>query len=493
MKNIKRIILPCIISFIILTINNYSLANTAKVSATAVRIRETASTDSNILINIYKEDKVEILEENGEWYKVKYGETVGYAKAEFFTKDGETQETTTPETPVATEAEMTQPEAESQNTTTDNLVSNYAETVESSEQSVVPTEENTESTIKEFNIGETINLPNSVKIRTIPSLVAGEKDEIQQGVNITVEAQLGNWYKITDQTVSGWITKSKLNTASVAVEQPAVEEQNEQVQSQPEVPQTTTSAENVENTTTEQAEQTQEAQNTTSEGSTALNKTAVVIVETARVRETPSKTSDIVAILDEDDVVTIVAEEGEFYKIKTNEISSGYISKSLVKEKDVTSRSLTEERTDTVSVEENEALNEALSQETTPSTKGSEIVEFAKQFLGYPYVLGCSSPESGFDCSGFTRYVFGNFGYKLGSVAASQTSLGAVVERENLQTGDLILFYNEAKTKIGHCGIFMENGDFIHSANPQRGVVIDNLNTNSYYSERFVTARRIAE
>ena len=106
--------------------------------------------------------------------------------------------------------------------------------------------------------------------------------------------------------------------------------------------------------------------------------------------------------------------------------------------------------------------------------------------------FGASSPEKGFDCSGFTRYVFGHFGFTLGQVAASQTSLGSVVERENLQTGDLLLFYDDGKTKIGHCGIYIGGGDFIHSANAQRGVVIDNLNTNSYYSQRFVTARRIA-
>ena len=107
--------------------------------------------------------------------------------------------------------------------------------------------------------------------------------------------------------------------------------------------------------------------------------------------------------------------------------------------------------------------------------------------------FGCSTPESGFDCSGFTRYVFGHFGYTLGRVAADQTSLGEVIERADLQTGDLLLFYDAGKNKIGHCGIYIGNGEFIHSANPQRGVVTDNLNTNSYYSQRFVTARRIIE
>lgn len=82
--------------------------------------------------------------------------------------------------------------------------------------------------------------------------------------------------------------------------------------------------------------------------------------------------------------------------------------------------------------------------------------------------FGCSSPEKGFDCSGFTRYVFGHFGYTLGQVAANQTSVGSIVERGDLQIGDLLLFYDEGKTKIGHCGIYIGGGDFIHSANARK-------------------------
>ena len=67
------------------------------------------------------------------------------------------------------------------------------------------------------------------------------------------------------------------------------------------------------------------------------------------------------------------------------------------------------------------------------------------------------------------------------------------MSRNDLRPGDLILFYDEAKTKIGHTGIYISNGDFIHSANPQRGVVIDNINTNSYYNERYIVAKRIVE
>ena len=131
--------------------------------------------------------------------------------------------------------------------------------------------------------------------------------------------------------------------------------------------------------------------------------------------------------------------------------------------------------------------------ENNNQNNGQNVVDYAKQYLGYPYVVGGKNPTTGFDCSGFTRYVFLNYGYSLGATAAGQNNLGTEISKENLQPGDLLLFYDEAMTKIGHTGIYISNGDFIHAANPTRGVVIDNVNTNSYYRERFIVARRIVE
>lgn len=439
----KKIILSWFIILGMITFLNQSLASTATVQVTAVRIRESASTDSNIITNLYEDDEVEILEENGEWYKVQYNGKVGYAKAEFFKKKNETTENTV-----------------TQNTTADEPVQNNESIVD--EQNVQP--ENTTETSQELKIGTTVSVARDVKLRIIPNLSASDKIEIKKGDNVTVEAELGKWYKIKNETVEGWLMKTKLTAGLTPTEEPAEQPQ------EPETPQAP------ENTTPPETVTPEQPTTTTTPTETTMNKTAVVIVETARVREGASTKANIIDVLDEDDIVTIIGEEGDFYKITTNKISSGFISKTLVKEKDVTSRSTAEERT----------------VESKSPTKQDDIIEFAKQFLGYPYVLGCSSPETGFDCSGFTRYVFGHFGYKLGRVAADQTSLGAVVERADLEVGDLLLFYDDAKTKIGHCGIYMGNGQFIHSANPKRGVVTDNLNTNSYYSQRFVTARRIA-
>ena len=125
--------------------------------------------------------------------------------------------------------------------------------------------------------------------------------------------------------------------------------------------------------------------------------------------------------------------------------------------------------------------------------QGKEVADLALKYKGYKYVVGGKNPESGFDCSGFTRYIYLQFGYSLGNTAASQNNIGVEVERSNLKEGDLILFYDEQKIKIGHTGIYISNGDFIHSANPERGVVIDNINTNSYYNERYIVAKRIVE
>lgn len=456
MLRMKKIILPVIFCFLMIMMNNQAFASTAKVNVTAVRIRESASTDSNIVISIYQEDEVEILEEKEGWYKVKYGESVGYAKAEFFEETTENEANTT-----------------TNETTTKENVTNEIEN------EVIP-EENTvnqeNATSQGWNVGESIPLVNAVKIRIMPSLSATEKNEIAQSKSITIEKELGNWYKITDGQISGWVLQSKMKEAKQTETKPVSEPEQQPVPAP---------------TQPEPQNKIQEQKKEENKKTSSVNKTAIVIVETARVRKKASKDADIIDVLDEDAIVTITGEEGDFYKITSNKIGSGYISKSLVKEKDVSSRSSIEERENVVNDEANQALNQSLAKATNASVTGNDIVQFSKQFLGYPYVLGASLPEKGFDCSGFTRYVFGHFGFTLGQVAASQTSLGSVVERENLQVGDLILFYNDGKTKIGHCGIYIGGGDFIHSANAQRGVVIDNLNTNSYYAQRFVTARRI--
>ena len=123
---------------------------------------------------------------------------------------------------------------------------------------------------------------------------------------------------------------------------------------------------------------------------------------------------------------------------------------------------------------------------------GSDIAAYALQFVGVPYRYGGSSPD-GFDCSGFTRYVFAHFGVTLPHGATSQLSYGVEVSRDNLQPGDLVFFHSTYATSAAasHCGIYVGNGQFVHSASGgNRGITVSNL-SDSYYSRHYLTARRI--
>lgn len=123
------------------------------------------------------------------------------------------------------------------------------------------------------------------------------------------------------------------------------------------------------------------------------------------------------------------------------------------------------------------------------SSSSSSIVSVAQQYLGVPYVWGGTSP-SGFDCSGFTQYVFKKCGYSINRTAAAQYKNGSYVSYSNLQAGDLVYFTNTYSTSgISHVGIYIGGGQFIHAASG--GVKISSL-SEKYYSTRYYGARRVA-
>lgn len=98
------------------------------------------------------------------------------------------------------------------------------------------------------------------------------------------------------------------------------------------------------------------------------------------------------------------------------------------------------------------------------SDLGAQIVAYAKEFLGTPYVYGANGPKS-FDCSGFTKYVYGHFGYSMARSAASQLSAGTAVSRENIQVGDLICWKKYGSSKAAtHVGIYIGNDQYIHAS-----------------------------
>ena len=123
----------------------------------------------------------------------------------------------------------------------------------------------------------------------------------------------------------------------------------------------------------------------------------------------------------------------------------------------------------------------------------SEIVNYAEQFLGVPYVYGGASP-SGFDCSGFVMYVFQHFGCSMPHGATDQLYYGSEVSRGNLQAGDIVFFQgtSSASAIATHCGIYIGGGQFIHASSGSSSycVTISDLGSD-YYSQHYLTARRI--
>lgn len=126
---------------------------------------------------------------------------------------------------------------------------------------------------------------------------------------------------------------------------------------------------------------------------------------------------------------------------------------------------------------------------STSSALGEQIVALAKQYLGTPYVLGGNGPSS-FDCSGFTKYIYAQFGYTLNRTATDQLQNGVSVSRDELQPGDLVFFKYNTSKPVSHVGIYIGNGEFIHASTNRYVVQIDQMNTG-HYANVFVYARRI--
>lgn len=123
-----------------------------------------------------------------------------------------------------------------------------------------------------------------------------------------------------------------------------------------------------------------------------------------------------------------------------------------------------------------------------PEATGAQLVATAKKYIGVPYLWGGSTPK-GFDCSGYTQYVFAAHGISLPRTTDTQWHTGTAISKANLKEGDLVFFGDTYRAGISHVGIYVGNNQFIH-ASSSKGVIITSLD-NSYWSSRYYGARRV--
>lgn len=193
---------------------------------------------------------------------------------------------------------------------------------------------------------------------------------------------------------------------------------------------------------------------------------------TLNVRSGPDTDHERTASLDSGTVVSILGVDNGWFKISLGDIT-GYVSSDYM----VTCKDETGARGDDPSA-------------LAASSLGQQIAEYAKKFLGTPYVWGGNGPN-GFDCSGFTKYIYSQFGYTLNRTASGQLENGVSVSRSELQPGDLVFFYDgKVSTPVSHVGIYIGGDEFIHASTNDYQVKINSLNASNY-NHKYVYARRI--
>lgn len=336
----------------------------------------------------------------------------------------------------------------------------YVKVKETTENNTNPTTEEVSNTVTEETTGKSIIKAKS-KLRLIPSINANIIENIEANEEITIISKTNKWAFIDYKDVTGWVPLNNIGQSTSA------EQIKEGTPS--EVPE-----ENKEdNNDTSNAENTE-----TKDTSVIYEKTSTKYVNTTSVyvREKASTDSKIITTLIKNTDVIVTGEENDWYKVKYDTMA-GYIRKDLLSDskQEATSRSsLPRETTET---------------ETT--SMGQEIVDYAKQYLGYPYVYG-GSGSSSFDCSGFTMYVYKKFGYSLSHSATAQSKCGEYVAKEDLQAGDLVFFLDyETMDGIGHCGIYIGDGNFIHASSGTGYCVKISTLLSGSYNKRYATARRL--
>lgn len=204
----------------------------------------------------------------------------------------------------------------------------------------------------------------------------------------------------------------------------------------------------------------------------------VINASDVRLRSDANTSSSILATLSKGTAVTVLTQSGSWYAVSYNG-TNGYVAQQYV----TLGTSLPAEDTGS------SAANDNVS--SVPSSgSGSSAVSIAYQYLGVPYVYGGASP-SGFDCSGFTMYVYNQLGISLPHGATPQLKYGTYVSRSELQPGDLV-FFSDGSYPASHVGIYVGDDQFIHASSSTGNgycVCVSSLNTN-YYSRNFVGGRR---
>lgn len=282
-------------------------------------------------------------------------------------------------------------------------------------------------------------------------------EELEIGKDLQVLEVQGEWVKVKSGETEGFVSARYLSEEAPVIEEEVLEEES-----------TEEAEENNENAGVAVASNEQNTTNVASNSNSekpATNKTE---------NKTENKTNS--------------NEQTSSSKPQKVEETKEEVKEEKVEETKVEEQKQEEKVEQQEEVKEEEKVEEVVV-ETSSSNAVQSILNLAYSKQGSPYVWGAEGPNS-FDCSGFTSYVFKNaVGINLPRTSSAQSGYGKTVSRANLQPGDLV-FFNTNGSGVSHVGIYVGNGNMIHSPSSGKSVSVTSINS-SYYSPRFVTAKRI--
>lgn len=308
-------------------------------------------------------------------------------------------------------------------------------------------EDETQDTESEYADLALANVTNYVNVRAEANTESAIVGKIYDGavaqILDTVEGEDGQWFKIVSGNVEGYIKSEFFLYGDAAAE--AIDEY--------------------------------------------VTRYAVVLADRLNVRESPDVDSKRIGYIDNGEKVKLLEDDGDWMKVQYTESKTGFVSAEYVtiSEEFVYAKTLEEEAAELAArkaLEERQHVSESQAAENTAITVTaptgnyadngelrSEIIEYAKQFLGNKYVHGGQSLVTGTDCSGFTSLIYAEFGYSVSRTPSGQLSNdGRSIDLSEAQPGDIICYGSGGRCT--HVALYMGDGQIIHSANSRKGVVI---------------------
>ena len=222
-----------------------------------------------------------------------------------------------------------------------------------------------------------------------------------------------------------------------------------------------------------------------------FNATGRVTGDSVNMRTKPNISSDVLGIYTQGTDMTVIGINNGWYKVK-HDSNTGYVRSDYMSI--IGGYRSSDSSVSTSSSGSSSSNGEATARQyTAPPANlplGQQIVALALDYVGCKYVYGGASP-SGFDCSGFTSYIYKSFGYSITRNASGQyRDNGVHVAKSDLSYGDLVFFSSNGGKSVTHVGIYIGDNEFVHASTSSTGVIISRLDS-TYYINVWFGAKRI--